>query len=250
MNIPINEFRTISLADTEGIRLMDRIDSKFVAATALLPRLLENMQPLFMVQTVDGVRLANYETQYLDTPTRDFYLMHHNGKLNRQKIRIRTYCDSQLSFLEVKNKSNKGRTTKIRVPVSLPRITTVDELGEGKTFLNECSIFDIHSLLPVLENSFQRMTFVNNRASERITIDINMCFHNPRTSTTHPLNGLMVLELKQDGRLQSDFRALLRELRIKPCSFSKYCMGTFLTDATIKHGRFKRKFATINKLTL
>ncbi|MDR1814828.1 MAG: polyphosphate polymerase domain-containing protein [Tannerella sp.] len=309
MNIPTNDFRTISLDEMDNIRLMDRLDSKFVAPVALLPKLLELMMPLFRIQIIDNNRIANYATQYLDTPTLDFYRMHRNGKLNRQKIRIRTYVDSNKSFLEVKNKNNKGRTVKKRVSVSFPRIYDSNELDGNRAFLDKHSLFDASRLVPALENAFQRMTFVNDRASERITIDINLAFqgllhsvrnddladdsgllHSVRNdedgrspslrgtkqsndslqdanfpittslqgtdlSTTSlrgtkqsNLNNLMIIELKQDGRQHSDFRNILTDMRIKPVSFSKYCIGTYLTNEEVRGNRFKYKYHIINKL--
>jgi hypothetical protein len=230
------------------IRLMDRIDSKFVAPVSVLPRLLDAMIPLFRVQTIQEKRIARYLTQYFDTPALDFYLMHQNGRLNRQKIRIRSYPDSDLSFLEIKNKNNRGRISKKRIPIDRSCISSVDELREGKLFLDKYSRFASDCLVPALRNSFRRMTFVNNRVSERITMDVDLSFRNDRTGNACSLDKLTILELKQDGRKRSDFREILGSLRIKPCSFSKYCMGIFLTDTNVKSNRLKYKMAVINKL--
>jgi len=253
MNIPtpINDklapMTPISLDEMSHIRLMDRLDTKYVANASLLPRILDMMQDKFKVQTIDGVRVADYATQYFDTDPLDFFTMHQNGKLNRQKIRIRTYVDSKLSFLEIKNKNNKGRTSKKRVKTASSHVSTMDELGEGKAFLEENSMFPTSMLRPVLENSFYRMTFVNKKETERITIDFDLSFKNYQTGIDREFDNLVVLELKQDGRERSDFRHILHQLRIQPSSFSKYCMGTVLTNPNAKYNRFKRKIRFINK---
>ncbi len=238
----------ITLEQMKDIRLMDRVDSKFVASVGDLPELLEAMVPLFMVQTINHVRIAPYATQYFDTREMNFFLMHQNGKLNRQKIRIRSYVDSELSFLEVKNKNNKGRTRKVRIQVEQPNVDSINDLDEGKVFLNKHSFFDVNSLVPVLDNSFKRITLVNNRKTERITMDISLLFSNTRTSQTKMLDDLVVLELKQDGWQHSDFREILNRMRIKQVSFSKYCMGMVLTDPAVKYNRFKRKLVTLKKI--
>jgi hypothetical protein len=252
MNTPINEtlekMQTITLGEMGNIRLMDRIDSKYAAPASLLPQLLEEMLLSFRVQVSNGARVAPYCTQYLDTPDLKMFLMHQNGKLNRQKIRIRSYVDSNLSFLEVKNKSNKGRTSKKRVPVGLSSLYSIRELKEETQFLEENALFDIRILEPALANNFQRMTFVNNKATERITIDTHLFFLNHRTGNTQSLDKLMIIELKQDGWQRSDFRDILNRFRIKKTAFSKYCMGTVLTDSSVKYNRFKSKLITINKL--
>ncbi|MDR0572615.1 MAG: polyphosphate polymerase domain-containing protein [Tannerella sp.] len=253
MNIPINnileQMQPISLSEMEHIRLLDRVDSKFVAPATLLPSLLELLTTDFRIQTVKGKKFSLYATQYLDTSGLDFFLMHQNGKLNRQKIRIRSYMDSNLSFLEIKNKSNRGRTQKIRVPVAQTHIEMVDDLAEEQPFLQAHARFAVKKLCPVLSNSFNRITLVNKRATERITIDWGLAFQNLLTGNTESLEKLTVLELKQDARSASDFREILNRLRIKQRSFSKYCMGTALTNPGIKQNRFKAKWSAINKLT-
>lgn len=246
---PIIEAMTpITLEQMKCIRLMDRIDSKFVIPASLLPDLLKAMSPFFKVQINDiGNRVAPYTTQYFDTPDLGMYVMHQNGKLNRQKIRIRTYVDVSQSHLEVKNKNNKGRTKKVRVAIADSHVDSVNDLKEKKAFLIEHSIFDVDNLVPSLGNEFKRITLVNNRATERITIDIDLSFHNYLTNETRSLGDIVIVELKQDGMQRSDFLDILMNFRIKKMSFSKYCMGTVATNEHIKYNRFKRRWAIINK---
>jgi hypothetical protein len=253
MSTPINNILeampSITLDEMKNIHLMDRVDSKFVAPVSLLPCLLEEMAPYFKVQINNGKRIAPYCTQYFDTPELGMFLMHQNGKLNRQKIRIRSYVDSHVSFLEVKNKNNKGRTGKIRVPVDSSHIQSIEDLNTGKPFLEVNSIFDSRALEPVLANEFNRITLVNNRATERVTLDMDISFVNYKTGDQKAVENLLVLELKQDGRQHSDFLDILNRFRIKQMSFSKYCMGTVLTNPSVKYNRFKRKWILINKIT-
>ena len=244
----LKTFAPISLEQMKEIRLMDRTDVKYVAPTSMLPALLEEISSLFMIQTINGIRISSYGTQYFDTPGLGYFVMHQNGKLNRQKIRIRSYDDSNLAFLEIKNKNHKGRTNKVRVEVNTPQISSISNLNEEQKFLNEHSLFDAGLLIPVLKNSFQRITLVNNRKTERVTIDFQISFQNYLTNKEGSLDNIMVLELKQDGRMYSDFRAVLERLRIRPVSFSKYCMGVVLTDPNVKYNRFKRKLIKIKKL--
>lgn len=245
----LEQMEPITLEQMKDIHLMDRVDSKFVAPTSILPNLLEAMKPFFKVQINNGTRIAPYTTQYLDTPNLDMFVMHQNGKLNRQKIRIRTYIDSKVSFLEVKNKNNKGRTKKVRVQTNASHISSVEELEKDIHFLNENSLFHCHSLIPSLANEFKRITLVNNRATERITIDLDLSFLNYTTGKQTKMENLMVLELKQDGWQHSDFRDILLNLRVKKMPFSKYCMGMVATNPTIKYNKFKGRWAIINKLT-
>ena len=239
----------ISLDEMQNIRLMDRIDSKYVASVSLLPELLSKMSPYFRVQTTNDEQISPYCTQYLDTPDLDMFVMHQNGKLNRQKIRIRSYINSNLSFLEIKNKNNKGRTKKMRISVDQTHLISISDLKGKEQFLDENSLFSSNVLEPSLANDFKRITFVNNKATERITIDIGLSFSNYKTGIKEAIDEVMILELKQDGCHHSDFKDILNHLRIKQTPFSKYCMGTVLTNPNIKYNRFKSRWIMINKLT-
>lgn len=239
----------VSLDEMQNIRLMDRVDSKFVTSQSKLPELLQKAaQFSYRVQEIDGVRMAAYSTQYLDTPELSMYEMHQNGRLNRQKIRIRSYQNSNISFLEVKNKSNKGRTTKLRVLTDSSHVDSVDELDEGMTFLADQTQFKIEDLLPSLANSFHRITLVNDELTERITIDVDISFQNYSTGIKKQVDDLMIIELKQDGSKHSDFKDILTDLRIKSIKLSKYCIGTVLTNPNCKYNRYKKKSRLINKL--
>ena len=244
----LKTFAPISLEQMQEIQLMDRLDYKYVAPVSLLPALLEEISSLFLVQTNKDVRIASYRTQYFDTPGLDYFVMHQNGKSSRQKIRIRSYVESNLAFLEIKNKNNKGRTRKIRVKVDTPVVHSIADLDEEQDFLDEHSLFNSGSLAPVLENSFHRITLVNNRKTERVTIDFNISFLNYATNKEKMLEDIMVLELKQDGHQYSDFRAVLEKLNIRRVSFSKYCIGVAMTNPDVKYNQFKKKLIRINKL--
>jgi hypothetical protein len=241
----LDRMQSISLDEILNIRLMDRVDSKFIAPLCVLPQVLEEMVSHFKVQINNGKCIAPYETQYLDTSDLHMFLMHQNGKLIRQKIRIRSYVDSHDSFLEVKNKNEQGRTIKIRVPVDRSHIQSVEELIDNKDFLEKNAMIDTQKLQPVLANEFKRITLVNNRVNERVTLDFDLSFVNYQTNKRETMPDLLVLELKQDSWQLSDFRNIMNRLHIIPSSFSKYCMGMILTHPRIQYNRFKRKWIIV-----
>jgi len=108
----------ISLPEMDGVALMDRVDTKYLLDEGCLLTLLQRIQPEYRILEIDGDRVFRYETLDFDTPQRQCYLQHHNGKLNRQKYRIRKYRDSGRCFLEIKARSSKGRTDKRRMAIS------------------------------------------------------------------------------------------------------------------------------------
>ena len=59
---------------------------------------------------------------------------------------------------------------------------------------------------------------------------------------------IAIIELKRDGRVPSPILPLLRELRIKPAGFSKYCIGTSITNSNLNQNRFKPRLRKIDKI--
>ena len=59
---------------------------------------------------------------------------------------------------------------------------------------------------------------------------------------------LVIIELKRDGNVYSPVLEILRTLRIKPSGFSKYCIGSVMTNRSLKRNIFKAKMVTLSKL--
>ena len=113
----------------DSVKLMDRTDTKFVFNIDILPAVLNEAKVFYKILDVEGNRISRYKTLYFDTQDFDLYNKHHSGKLNRYKVRHRTYVESSLGFLEVKFKNNKGRTLKTRI-----KELSVPDIKQGKAF--------------------------------------------------------------------------------------------------------------------
>ena len=111
----LGKFQPVSLSEMDKVKLMRRTETKYVFDATMLPEVLDGLAGTYRVLEIEGVRRNPYNTVYFDTDNLKFYTEHHNGKLNRQKIRIRTYVNSAISFIEIKTKNNKGRMIKKRV---------------------------------------------------------------------------------------------------------------------------------------
>lgn len=241
-----------------GIRLMNRTDTKFVTNIATLRKLLKLAVWQYRAQEIEGKRQARYYTMYFDTPNMQMYTCHHSGHANRQKLRIRSYVDSGLNFLEVKTKNNHKRTRKKRTtmfdfdPLAPARDIAFDShddnFKEYDSFLRENLWYKPETMEEAIENRFNRITLVNNNKTERLTIDTDLWFHNLITDNEYSLPELAIIELKRDGLVPSPILSLLNELRIKPLGFSKYCIGTALTNPDIRQNRFKQRLHALGKL--
>ena len=236
---------TISLEEMSGIRLMNRTDRKYLATLTQLERLLEMARGKYYVNEIDGRLVSPYRTVYLDTPDEEMYLAHHNGRLTRQKVRVRTYLNSNETFLEVKNKNNHGRTKKKRMQVQ--GLDTLVQDG-GNELLNKYAWYTLEQLVPKVENQFERITLVNMEKTERLTIDSHVRFHHWETGVNNTYDRLVIIELKRDGNVYSPVLDILRTLRIHPSGFSKYCIGTVATNKDIKKNNFLPKVRRFEKL--
>lgn len=240
----IGHFSAITLDEMKSIRLMNRMDTKFVTTRHKLIQLLEQARQDYRIQDIGGERNMLYHTTYFDTSDYDMYYDHQYGRSNRQKIRFRTYVSSNLQFLEVKTKNNHGRTKKKRIEVS--DMNLADQFK--RDFLAEHLHYDTDLLVPALGNHFHRITLVNNDKTERLTIDSDLCFSNLVTGQHRQMGNLVIIELKRDGLCYSPILEMLLNLHIHPHGFSKYCMGSALTNNALKINRFKPKLIDINKL--
>ena len=242
----VNSMQPITLGEMKEVKLMNRVDTKYLVTSDELLSILKGVRDHYYAQEAEGHRLSPYNTIYYDTPDLKMYTIHHDRHLVRDKVRVRTYVDSQLTFCEVKHKTNKGRTKKKRIEVK-PGVDIIHD-PEASAFLTEKQPYPVESLLPNLETAFDRITLVNFEKTERLTIDCNCAFNNLVTRTSASMDPLVIMELKQDGRARSLLKEVLFDLRIKPYKISKYCIGTAMTRPEIKQNRFKKKIRRINKL--
>ena len=247
-------FDPISLSEMEGVKLMNRIDTKYAVPLSALPAILEAAQNGYYAQEINGTRIATYDTMYYDTDSLDMYIRHHDRQLVRQKIRVRQYVESDLTFLEIKRKNNKGRTKKKRISVPGFGITG-DTFGDSKRerwsvedFIAAKSRYHWSELSPHLSTRFHRITLVNKAKTERLTIDMDLVWENIVSGESKTFPELVIIELKRDGNVPSRMTDIMLAHRVHPFKISKYCIGTALTTPGLKRNRFKKKIRLIEKM--
>lgn len=253
-------FEPITLAQMDGVRLLDRVDTKYAFEADELADLLASVADRYRVLDIDGMRQSPYSTLYYDTPQLDCYHEHHNGKANRRKYRVRTYVSSGDTFFEMKTKTNKGRTVKQRRPVPMARDAAADNAAELSTAsfvanadststpspaaLAQSLAGETICLTPQITTRFLRITLVGRHAPERVTIDTNLSF--AAGNDCKQLGGLVIAEVKQErARRDSAISVRLRSLGIRPLRLSKYCLGTAMLHPTLKRNAFKAKLLAL-----
>lgn len=236
-----------SLDSLKNAVLMSRVDSKYLLPITLAADLLASMSLEYSVLEIDGLRSFNYVTTYYDTPASTHYIAHHNGRLNRFKIRKRTYTESGSSYIEVKLKDYRGRTTKTRMSCN----TQEFELGkDSRAFLSSCGVPNPLMLQPVQTGTYRRVALANEERGERLTIDFNLRFLNERDGNHHALGPWAIAELKQDRlNRKSAYFSWARRHAVRALPFSKYCMGVYFTGAPeLKRNNFHAIARRLNNL--
>lgn len=248
INEQINGFKSHSLLDLDKSVLMDRIDTKFILSIDNLLQLLNEIRPICSVLEIDEKRISQYENKYFDTEDLRFYREHHNGGLNRYKVRFRTYLEQSRTFLEVKKKNNKSRTIKTRIPINQP---SLENLINNQPFIYSCGVNNSDELQEVQQCNYDRIAFANEKQGERLTIDFNLSYRDKNLQSPLQLEGLVIVELKQNSlNRTSSLFSILRKRKLQMCNLSKYCIGmNLLRENNIKNNRFKQVLLLMKKVT-
>ena len=245
LKLELNKFETITLSEMDDVKLMSRTDTKFVFNFSRLPEFLEKLSKFYRIMEIDGERLHHYKSLYFDTEDRKFYIEHHNRRVNRNKIRFREYVGSDLTFLEIKLKNNKGKTIKKRIKVD----SISEEITEQQQkYIDKIVGYPIEVSAKQWIN-FSRVTFVHKTQKERLTMDVNLTFNNKKDEGG--LKNIVIAEVKQERMSRSsDFMRIAKEMSILPMRLSKYCISSMQLCPQLKQNRFKEKQLFINKLKL
>ncbi|MCF8378888.1 MAG: polyphosphate polymerase domain-containing protein [Bacteroidales bacterium] len=242
----LSGFKAISLDDVQKASLLRRKDSKFIFSVEKLPVILKELQSDYDVLEIDKKRYQNYHTTYYDTSKLEMYNMHHDGRVNRHKIRFRKYDSTDIVFLEVKKKDPKGVTTKKRLKIENGNTII---LSKEEEFLSSCTPYRNRNMYPVLENTFNRITLVHRGQEERITLDYQLNFSKTQGDVIVDLPGVAIGEIKYQNRLSASvFVGVLKRNKISPRRFSKYCTGMAMLNPELKQNLFKQRIRRVNKL--
>lgn len=199
---------TLDLDRIAAVRLMNRVDTKYLVDERRCMELLELAADQYYVQIIDDCRACRYATLYYDTPQWDMYHLHHNRRLTRQKIRTRTYVETGVTYLEVKNKSNKGRTHKRRMALDRSLFAAAATDTAAADFLRREARYAPETLSPSLATRFVRVTLVNHAMTERLTIDFDLHFDNVRAADggNKDMNGCGDMDMNSRGNTDMNGR--------------------------------------------
>lgn len=239
----VSGFLPVSLTGLESVKLLNRVDTKYIFNIVHLDAILQGAVSDYYVLEIDGKRIFRYESVYFDTPGFDLYRQHHNGKPNRVKIRYRQYTDTGEAFFEVKKKVKGSRTDKTRI--KLEQFDTC--LNPQEQTLMESLQVPAEGLEEKVRIKYDRITFMGINTGERVTLDLNLEFNMGGKILSYPK--LVIAEVKQERATHlSPFSNTLRNNNIPRAKVSKYAMAVALLGKEVKRNAFKSTINKINKI--
>lgn len=236
-------FSAVTLEEMDAVRLMNRVDRKFVFHIGRLPAILDALRPHYRTLQIGTERLSPYRTMYFDTDALAMYRDHHNGKPNRTKVRYRQYLQSGAVFFEVKRKLRGLRTDKVRIPIA----AIPEKVNGAETDLLAGFNIGSSDLSPKLDIAYSRITLVRNDGGERVTLDVGLNFVFGKDHLG--LENIVIAEVKTDSMNgRSPVIDLMRELVIRRMGMSKYALGIALMKEGAKTNAFKAKILKIKAI--
>jgi len=220
--------------------MLTRLDNKYIVSGATLRAAAPLLAEEFDILQIGASSAFDYATCYFDTPDLRCFFDHHRGRRKRVKLRMRSYCGTDLCFLEVKLKDKRGVTVKRRLPQDPARFGRLD--GAGMDYLRQ-SYHDQYGdefdgpMSRVLDMRYRRMTLVARSGGERMTIDCDLRFRVQDAMLSVGGDRFIVETKSANGNGLAD--RILRRLHQHPAArASKYCMGMALTGAEVRFNRF------------
>ncbi len=227
----------------EVAALTDRLDWKYVFRIEELADVLENVANDYYILEINKLRHFRYDNHYFDSEDLKLFYDHHTGRTNRFKVRTRSYLDSDLSFLELKKKTNKLRTIKSRIRIDSKDLKTIITDDFVKESMEEKFI---PGLTHSLQVKYTRISLLSKDLKERVTIDTDLEFINHVGDII--CHNMVIAEVKRKRKAYSPFIIEMKRKFMHPLSISKYCYGITRLHPEVKANRFKPSYSRINKI--
>ena len=248
----LSKLNPILLHQVDGAELMSRLDQKFLIRSSWIPDLLLECQEDYKILEVEGERITTYLNQFIENDAMDALEEHIRGRKIRSKARIRKYESNKKRFIEIKQKTVKGKTIKYRLERAMDAAWNAPLNEVEQTFLSDHFAY-AGARLTELQCEYDRLTLVSNEREERITIDTRIQFHLGKV--TDGLGNLAIMEVKQ---LKIDrfspMLVALKKFRFstpplgRQIRLSKFVVGTLLLNPNLPARTYRATLMQIDKL--
>ena len=210
-----------------------RIEKKYVLTLEQYNQIIKRIEPYFVMDIHGISTICNI---YFDTLNNDLIIKSLEKPIYKEKVRLRSYglptLDSNV-YLEIKKKY-KGIVSKRRVSMKLKEFYEYynnNKLPFDNQIMREIDYcFKYYKLTPKIFLAYDRIAYYEkNNDDFRLTFDFNIRSRNKNLHIEkNVLNENLfdykyfVMEVKTLGAMPLWFTDILSDLKIYPCSFSKY----------------------------
>jgi hypothetical protein len=237
----LKNFEPVDVNKLEDSLFKKRYEIKYLFSPNLLSSVLNRLTDSYRILNINNHFLQDYESLYFDTQGFRFYLDHQNGKLNRYKVRYRKYPGSDLIFVELKFKNNKSQTKKWRKKINKSRYHKGVITEQETRFINNFCHYEPGDLTSRFTVVYSRLALIHKRETERVTIDLDLSYAGGCEDKN--FKNISIAEVKQETLSHnSSFSRVMREFRVPPVRFSKYCFGIYQFYPVLKYNRFKPRY--------
>jgi hypothetical protein len=227
----LKSFDPISLEELNTkAEMLARLDNKYIMDLDRLAIAVASLKDTFDVLQIGTERSFAYSTRYYDDAEKRAYFDHHQRRRKRCKVRVRTYVEAKLEYLEVKLIEPRATTSKHRIKL----VYGQEELDQAcYDFIDTCHRATYETpftkkISPVLTSEYDRITLVARDGGERLTIDTNLRLSGGgRHRRVDP--NICIIETKS-ARGNGVADKIFRALHAQPTKrVSKFCIGMVAT---------------------
>lgn len=249
INSILQEFATLSLDELNSkAKLLQREETKYLTTKASLLVILKKLAKDYNILLHKGKRIFDYDNMYMDYKNFLFFLDHENSKEQRVKVRKRQYVDSNFSVFEYKFKSGTSMDKK-SIKLKRNAFRTMDKASR-ELFEKFHGNHDMR-VLPTMQTTYKRITLCSKTTEERITIDLDLVFTDPKKPRGGSLKvqDFVIIEVKQKlGATNTACHDIIKNNGGELASgCSKYCLGLIYFDKVKKYTHFQQTVDYINK---
>jgi hypothetical protein len=204
---------------------------KYITTTKKVGNILFSLGNRFWVLNVGGIKVSSYRTLYFDTWNCCFFNDYLQSNPIRNKIRLRHLDTQNRHFFEVKvSDTNRKKQLKKRIEIESAEqfITT-----ETKALLNESVGVTFDQITPILESRFKRITLVDHKNKQRVTLDMDPVFTNSRTGVSIGVPELVIIESKWSNGVDP-IAELVSADDAQKSDISRYMTGMLATNPSTK----------------
>lgn len=222
---------TVGLVElNEAAALQTRVDRKYLVPLAALVSFEDWASESARVLEIDGLTRFAYRSVYFDTPDLICYRDAARGRPRRYKVRTRSYLDSGVTMLEVKERGQRGdaansSTVKHRMGYDQP--ARLDPYARSFVASFAGQHLDPAALTPVLTTYYHRETLLIGSDNTRVTIDRSLRWE--QAATGYKTKDYAIVETKTRGKAGIVDRWFWQH-GLRPVKVSKY--GTGLASLT------------------